>query len=182
MLGYDIAVSDKEEAVINPADVKVSFGYIPNGKDIPVILSGSQDAGNFKYLKGRQMIAALDCKSCHSVDKESVGPAFLAIAERYAANAGVTKQLADKVIKGGSGDWGDRPMTPHPGLSDGDASAIVNYILSLSDKKEQLPLKGTLFLKEHIGKGGNGSYLLDVSYTDHGANGIEPLEDREHII
>ena len=182
VLDYNIVVSDKEEAVINPADVKVSFGYIPNGKDIPVILSGSQDVGSFKYLKGRQMIAALDCKSCHSVDKESVGPAFLAIAERYAAKAGVTKQLADKIIKGGSGAWGDRPMTPHPGLSDGDASAIVNYILSLSDKKEQLPLKGTLFLKEHIGKGGNGSYLLDVSYTDHGANGIEPLEDREHII
>jgi len=39
--------------------------------------------------------------------------------------------LANKVIKGGSGKWGDVPMTPHPQLSMDDAKEMVKYVLSL---------------------------------------------------
>ncbi len=84
--------------------------------------------------------------------------------------------LYDKIIQGGSGVWGERPMTPHPALSAAEAAEIVNYILSLSAKTGKLPLKDAIVLKEHIGKGTEGSYLLNASYTDQGANGIEPLQ------
>jgi cytochrome c len=148
---------------------------------VAVILTGNQDAGSFKYLKGQQLIASLDCKSCHSLDKESVGPTYHAIAERYAVKPSAVKQLSDKIIQGGSGSWGERAMSPHPALSTDDATEIVNYILSLSSKKGKLPLKDAIVLKEHIGKGLEGSYLLNATYLDNGANGIEPLQGREYI-
>jgi cytochrome c len=116
------------------------------------------------------------------LDKASVGPAYFAIAERYAGKEGVVASLSDKIIRGGSGVWGERAMIPHPSLSKDDAAEIVNYILSLTDKSTiNRPLNDALVLSDHIGKGIEGSYLLNVSYTDQGANGIEPLQSRSHI-
>ncbi len=182
LLDYSISVKDKEETTINPDGIKVSFGYVPRGKDVAVILAGNSDLGSFKHSGGQQRIATLDCKSCHSMDKVSVGPTYLAISERYAAKEGAVKHLSDKIIQGGSGVWGERLMSPHPTLSNEDATEIVNYILSLSDKKTaRSPLKDAIALKEHIGKGTEGSYLLNASYTDQGANGIEPLQSRDYI-
>jgi cytochrome c len=182
VLDYDVIVKDKEDKTINPERIKVSYGYVPRGKDVAVILTGNQDAGNFKYLKGQQMVATLDCKSCHSMDKASVGPTYLAISDRYAGKDGSVTKLSDKIIQGGSGVWGERAMSPHPALSKVDATEIVNYILSLSDKSNaKLPLKDSIVLKEHIGNGTEGSYLLNASYTDQGANGIEPLQSRDYI-
>lgn len=182
VLDYSIAVKDKEETTINPDRIKVSYGYVPRGKDVAVILTKNQDTGNFKYLMGQQMVATLDCKSCHSMDKASVGPTYLAISDRYAGKDGSVTSLSDKIIQGGSGAWGERAMSPHPALSTVEATEVVNYILSLSDKSNaKLPLKDAIVLKEHIGKGTEGSYLLNASYTDQGANGIEPLQSRDHI-
>jgi cytochrome c len=39
--------------------------------------------------------------------------------------------LADKIIKGGSGNWGAIAMLPHPNVSDADARLMVKYVLSL---------------------------------------------------
>jgi len=182
VLDYSISVKDKEEITISPDGIKVSFGYVPRGKDVAVILTGNSDVGSFKHLGGQQMISTLDCKSCHSMDKISVGPTYLAISERYAEKEGAVKRLSDKIIQGGSGVWGERFMSPHPNLSNEDATEIVNYILSLSDKKTaRIPLKDAIVLKDHIGKGIEGSYLLNASYTDQGANGIEPLQSRDYI-
>jgi len=39
--------------------------------------------------------------------------------------------LANKVIKGGAGSWGDIPMTPHPYLQRNDAKEMVAFILKM---------------------------------------------------
>ena len=39
--------------------------------------------------------------------------------------------LADKVMKGGQGVWGEIPMAGHPNLSKEDAEAMVEYILTI---------------------------------------------------
>ena len=182
VLDYNVVIKDEEDKTINQEKINVSYGYIARGKDVAVVLSQKQNAGSLKYLKGQQLTATLDCKSCHSLDKASVGPAYFAIAERYAGKEGVVVSLSDKIIRGGSGAWGERAMIPHPAISKDDAAEIVNYILSLSDKSiVKRPLKNALVLSDHIGKGTEGSYLLNVSYTDQGANGIEPLLSRSHI-
>jgi len=182
LIDYNVLVKDKEETAINSEGIKVTFGYLPRGKDVAVILTQNQDAGNFNYLKGQQLTANLDCKSCHSVDKASVGPTYLAISERYSGKKEAASYLSDKIIQGGSGVWGERAMIPHPELPKSDAEEIVNYIFSLTDKSGgKRPLKDEIVLKDHIGKGIDGLYLLNATYTDRGANGIEPLQSRDYI-
>jgi len=60
-----------------------------------------------------------------------VGPAYQDVANKYTASPAVIDTLANKVIKGGSGHWGDVPMSPHPALAMDDAREMVKYILSL---------------------------------------------------
>jgi len=180
VLDYNVQVKDKEDTGIHADNIKVLFGFV-NRKDLPVILNGNQDADNFKYAKGMQLVATLDCKACHTIDKPSVGPTFLAISGRYKGRADAVRYLSDKIILGGSGAWGERAMTPHPTLSPSYAAEIVKYILSLTDKKGKLPLQGAIELKEHVGKGTEGNYLINASYTDRGANGIEPLKGGDYI-
>ena len=183
VLDYSVLISDKEDEKVNPDRLKVSFGFMERGKDAAVILSKNQDVGSVKYLKGQEMVANLDCKSCHSKDQTSVGPSYLAISERYAGQDRAVQHLSDKIIQGGGGSWGERAMIPHPDLSKDEAEEIVNYILSLSEKtsKKSSP-NGEFKLVSHIGKGLEGSYLLHASYTDSGAKGIEPLQDRDYIL
>ena len=181
VLDYAIQVQDREEK-INPKRLNISFGYIPHGKDAAIILTGNQELSNFKYLKGKQMVASLDCKSCHSMDQASAGPSYIAIAERYAANKAVLKQLSAKVINGGSGNWGERSMSPHPAITNKEAEEMVAYILSLANKKSTLPLKGYIKLTDHLEKGNEGVYLLNASYKDQGANGIGELQSRDYIL
>jgi cytochrome c len=37
--------------------------------------------------------------------------------------------LENKIINGGTGVWGQVPMTPHPELSKEDVTALVKYIM-----------------------------------------------------
>jgi cytochrome c len=60
-----------------------------------------------------------------------IGPSFNDIAAKYPSNEANIDTLANKVIKGGKGNWGDVPMTAHPALALADAKTIVTYILSL---------------------------------------------------
>ncbi|SHN28135.1 c-type cytochrome [Mucilaginibacter sp. OK098] len=91
--------------------------------------TGASDAG--AAAPAIKLIAASDCNTCHKEDTKVVGPAFKDIAAKYPPTDNNINTLADKVIKGGKGNWGDIPMTPHAALSVGDAKTIVKYILSL---------------------------------------------------
>ena len=180
-LDYKVEVTDQEDSV-SVGDVQLAFGYIPNGKDAALVLSGGQDPNSLRHLKGQQLIANLDCKSCHSIDRESVGPTYQAIAARYAGKPGIETQLVHKIINGGSGNWGERAMSPHPELAESDAGEIVRYILSLGEQQPQLSAEGRLSLDAHRDDDMDGVYLLNARYTDKGANGIPPLNGQDHIL
>lgn len=81
--------------------------------------------------KGEQLISGSDCLTCHKVDTKLVGPAYNDVANKYAATDANIEMLAGKVIKGGSGSWGEIPMAPHPAISTDDAKEMIKYILSL---------------------------------------------------
>ncbi|MFL5739536.1 MAG: c-type cytochrome [Flavisolibacter sp.] len=81
--------------------------------------------------KGLALVAKSDCFTCHKVDQPSTGPAYTAVAARYAGKEGIADTLAHKIIKGGSGNWGAVPMIPHPAISQDDAKAMAQYVLSL---------------------------------------------------
>ncbi|MDO3381252.1 family 16 glycoside hydrolase [Gilvimarinus algae] len=80
---------------------------------------------------GEAQIAGSDCAACHNAEVKTVGPSYQAIAQRYANEADAAAMLAQKIIDGGAGNWGQVPMSPHPNLAQEDASAMAEYILSL---------------------------------------------------
>jgi cytochrome c len=80
---------------------------------------------------GLALIEKNDCLTCHKVDQKIVGPAYQDVANKYTSSPAVIDTLANKVIKGGSGNWGTIAMSPHPSLSEADAQEMVKYILSL---------------------------------------------------
>ena len=91
-------------------------------------------SSNPDYQKGLALIAANDCLTCHKVDEKVTGPAYRDVANKYDNTDANVKMLAQKVIKGGSGNWGTIAMTPHPALSEADAEQMVKYVLLLRNK------------------------------------------------
>jgi cytochrome c len=79
--------------------------------------------------KGAQLIAKNDCLTCHKENEKLIGPAYADVAKKYSSKD--VDSLANKVIKGGAGKWGEVPMTPHPNLSQDDAKEMVKYILTI---------------------------------------------------
>lgn len=69
------------------------------------------------------------CLSCHGVDKRVVGPSFQEVAARYKGQEGAEARLIEKLKLGGSGTWGGIPMPPNPELAEGDARALVRWVL-----------------------------------------------------
>ena len=80
---------------------------------------------------GEQLISTSDCLTCHQVNSKIVGPSYVDVANKYAATDENIAMLAAKIIQGGSGNWGEIPMAPHPAISTEDATEMVKYILSL---------------------------------------------------
>src|SRR5690554_801780 len=70
-----------------------------------------------RYLKGLAKVQENDCASCHAVDRISVGPSYASVAERYEATEEMIAVLAERIISGSVGSWGEIPMTAHPGLT-----------------------------------------------------------------
>lgn len=79
--------------------------------------------------EGLVLIEGTDCLTCHKTDAKLVGPSYQEVAEKY-TDADID-HLADKIINGGQGVWGEIPMTPHSGMSKDNAKKMVEYILTL---------------------------------------------------
>jgi cytochrome c len=88
------------------------------------------NAGNTSS-KGAQLIASSDCLGCHKEQEKLVGPAYKDVAKKYSNPDKDINYLANKIISGGKGVWGDVPMTPHPNLALADAKEMAKYVLSL---------------------------------------------------
>lgn len=71
-----------------------------------------------------------NCMACHAVDKKLVGPAYKDVAAKYAGDKDAVKKLSEKIIKGGSGVWGQVPMPANNQVSEADARKLVAWILS----------------------------------------------------
>ena len=80
---------------------------------------------------GKQLIESSDCLSCHKEQDKLIGPSYVAVAEKYENTPENVSKLANKVISGGVGVWGEVPMTAHPQISQQDAEEMVKYILTL---------------------------------------------------
>jgi len=127
---------------------------------------------------GKNLMLSLDCKSCHKIDSTSIGPAFKNVAKRYFKNPDATVLLPLKIIKGGSGHWGEVAMSAHPALKIEDATSIVKWILTLADtakKAKSLPASGSILPKPDQKQPLNTLFELTADYTDNGGPGIRAL-------
>ncbi|MES1215119.1 MAG: c-type cytochrome, partial [Bacteroidota bacterium] len=189
-LEYSITVNDKEDGSIADGKIKkdlvaVNFDYVPEGFD-PIAIAQNHRAADEKtgFSAGLYLINANDCKSCHMIDKKSVGPAYNDVSEKYKNDPKAVSNLSSKVIHGGGGVWGEHAMAAHPKLSQQQAETMVKYILSLSQKQNTVapvPFSGTYVTKVPAGENGKGGYLLRAAYTDKG-NGTATNLSTENII
>ena len=99
--------------------------------DTTTIAPENKLSDNPDYTKGLALIAGSDCLTCHKVAEKNIGPAYQDVAAKYENTDDNIEMLAGKIIKGGSGNWGAIPMTPHANLSEEDAEAMVKYIVLL---------------------------------------------------
>jgi cytochrome c len=183
ILNYKIVVDDPEEGTlanggIAPNLVATTADYMESGFDFSLLnQKKSAENANVELAKGKILIDRSDCKSCHETDRLVNGPAFTAIAERYRNDPTAVRKLAQRIIRGGGGNWGAPVMVPHPQLSEADASEMTRWILSLGvppKPKQSLPVSGNYTL---VPKGKNsGTFIFKASYQDKGAKGQSPLE------
>ena len=85
--------------------------------------------------QGEALVAQSDCKTCHHATNKIVGPAHQEVAKKYEFTQANITYLAGKIKTGGSGVWGDIPMTSHPDISQADAEKMAMYVLSLDGEK-----------------------------------------------
>jgi cytochrome c len=103
--------------------------------------SGSTDEGippgltKEEFEKAVNLIANDGCLICHKVEEKLTGPSYREVANKYEPTDANIEMLANKIIKGGSGVWGQAVMTPHDTVSLADAKTMVKYILALKNTK-----------------------------------------------
>ena len=98
--------------------------------------SGAPAAAADPIAEGMALVAASDCKTCHHTDNKIIGPSHKEVAQKYEFTEANVKMLAEKIIKGGQGVWGQIPMTPHPDVKQEDAEKMARYVLSLDGETE----------------------------------------------
>ena len=174
-VAYEVKVSDKEDGSlanqkINPEDVTVTVDYL-EGFDKTILAQGHQ--ANLGVATGKRLMDLSDCKACHDVVKKSIGPAYRDVAKKYKGQRDIESRLADKIINGGGGVWGEQAMSAHPQIKKEEAKEIVKYIMSLGNEKgpDKKPVKG-----EYVtaAKQKEGSYIFRASYTDKGNPVVGP--------
>lgn len=186
---YEVVATDPEDGAIDPEQIALSVDYLEMGYDMTSIAQGHMALSELKSgHPGQVLISQSDCVSCHKIDGISVGPSYKSISEKYSKDRRNLRRnvnyLADKIIKGGGGVWGETAMAAHPDIKPKDAAQMAQYIMSLAQESKdvELPASGTHVLQVPEGKKPGGKFVLIASYTDKGANGIEPLRTFSSII
>ncbi|GAB5518539.1 MAG: hypothetical protein RhofKO_07900 [Rhodothermales bacterium] len=148
--------------------------YLAEPQIMPLVQGNDADKP-----EGLVLIERGTCVSCHNTDVQTVGPAYRAIAARYTDQEGAAETLAQKVISGGSGVWGEAMMAPHPDLSAEDALKMVNYILELDTgdilAAEALAVDSPEYPLDEQRDGTNGLAVNLYPVLDHGGS-LDNLE------
>lgn len=179
-VSYKVKVSDPG-AKVDLKNLFVSTDFI-QGKDMAAASVGHQVIS--EAILGKNIMMNSDCKACHSITEKSIGPAFTAIAKRYQNDSRAQEYLASKIIKGGTGVWGENTMPAHLTMPEGDARQIVTFIMSLASaesSKPSLPAAGKITPGAMEHKKQDNVFRLQATYTDNGSAGISPLSGSDVV-
>ncbi len=92
--------------------------------------SKSVDAGKQAAPDAATLAKQMACLACHGIANKIVGPALTDVAARYKNQAGIDKQLAERIRHGGSGNWGSTPMPAQTQPTDEQLALLVKWILN----------------------------------------------------
>lgn len=112
------------------------FLYACNSADDKTAGAGKKTGSamdNPDYEAGLNLVAQSDCFTCHKLREPLTGPPYGEIAKKYPATPENISMLADKILKGSTGVWGQIPMIAHPDIKKEDAEKMVKYILLLKE-------------------------------------------------
>ncbi len=181
-IAYNVEVTDQEDGSladgrIKPDQIAISADYASEGFDYAEVVQSQRSVdASTQFAVAQVLIGKSDCKVCHQPNTKSVGPSFADISNKYKGQAGAVDQLVQKVLKGGSGVWGEVAMAAHPSLPVADAEVIVKYILNSTDKTlSTLPVKGVYTPEIPKGDNGNGSVLIRAAFTDKAVGGTKTI-------
>lgn len=97
----------------------------------PVIVLAVASVAAAPAFANQELAQKKNCMACHAIDKKVVGPAYKDVAAKYAGQKDAVDKLSQKVIKGGSGVWGQVPMPPNVQVNEAEAKQLVQWILTL---------------------------------------------------
>ncbi|MEL6944773.1 MAG: c-type cytochrome [Bacteroidota bacterium] len=174
-----------EAGEIAAENLAINFDYAPEGFD-PIEIAQNHVASDawVTFSRGRNLIDKSDCLSCHRVDVKSIGPSYIQVAEKYKNDPKGQAIIADRIINGSVGVWGEHAMSAHPNLSKKDAELMIEYIMSLNEPQAappSYPLAGILTTQAPKGTDGKGGYLLRAAYTDKGTDKLEAISSEKII-
>lgn len=144
-VAYAVDVVDAEDGTFSKGDIDAeeitfSIDQVASDFDVDVLKQMPLgDAAASRFPIAQSIIAKANCRSCHLVDAKLVGPSFREIAVRYEGDEHANENLAQKVVGGSRGVWGEVPMPPNALLSEDEAQQVLKYILSLADDRNQGP-------------------------------------------
>lgn len=180
---YEVSVTDPDDpsAGDDLSTLYIAADYI-EGFDQAEATLGHQIMTD--AMTGKSIMESLTCKTCHKVDEASIGPAYTEVAKKYEGSNEAVDHLVNKIIKGGSGVWGETMMPANPDLKEADAKKIVAWVLSLSDiagQEASLPQSGEV--NPSLGKqlADNGVLIISASFTDKGSQGTKPLSSSTSV-
>ena len=171
---YAVKVTDREDAAVAADRVAISADYVPATFDVSVLERDPEpvDASS-RFAVAKAYIANSNCAGCHQRDAQALGPSFTMLAGKYTPDAATLAALAKKVIAGGSKVWGEAAMPPHPGMSPTEAAAIVQYMLSVNDRRVSvMPLEGRYTPAQPEGELDRWKLALRAVYTDQPVRGL----------
>lgn len=113
-------------------------GYSDYEANEPAKTETKKESSEDLIKQGQTLTDASDCKTCHHPTNRIIGPSHTEVAKKYEFTQANVTLLAGKIINGGSGVWGEIPMTPHVDISQADAEKMAMYVLSLDGEKPNL--------------------------------------------
>src|SRR5699024_11743581 len=103
-VSYTVQVEDKDDPPASE-DLSSLFVSADYGESDETGAPRGHQEGQ-ETMSGRSLITSHDCQACHTVDTESVGPSYTAVAKRYQDSTDVVSYFTGLIIEGSSGVWG----------------------------------------------------------------------------
>jgi cytochrome c len=190
MIRYQIAVTDREDGASEFGEIQPQMVLLE-----ATMLAGTQQANQYQANlleserdpPGLGLIKSSGCFNCHNDKTSLVGPSWQQLAQRYTPDPATLQTLANHVIHGSKGNWGEEPMPANPDLSTRELAVMIAYILNQGARVQSCVyagLEGSVQLTDPmLNNDDHGVYVLTASYTDSGIDGDSSTRKRgQHSI